>query len=247
MPIRYSIIMPYYSRPEIRFSLSSFQAFYKDRNDIEIIIVEDSKNFYDETKHKKLLEIIEQFNNMLYIKLILDPLMSYNCSNKYNLGVKNSEGSIIMLTNPETPHTMNILNELDMVNFSNTYIVCACSAVFLKEDKGTFTDSKFDFYYWYQHTRLGNNFKYHFCSAISKDNYNRCKGFDERFCGGIAYEDANFVQRVLKKDIVIEPRDDLLVYHIEHSRDYSLDKEQTDKLIQINSSIWHRQISTGDY
>jgi GT2 family glycosyltransferase len=237
--------MPYYNRPEIRFAFDSFAQLYRGRNDIEIIVVEDTKNFNTEEMHQKLLEIINQFKDLLQIKFIVDPCVSYNASTRYNRGVEVSNGSIIMLTNPETPHTLDIFKELDKVDFSNSYIVCSCSAMHLVEDKGNFSDSTFKFYHWYQHAT--RNVLFHFCSAISKVNYNKIGGFDEQYSKGLAYEDANFVKRVEHAGIKIATRDDLITYHIEHSRDYSLSKEETELRIQINKSLWEKQLSTQKF
>ncbi len=244
--MRYSIIMPYYNRPEIRFAFDSFCKLYSDRDDIEIIIVEDTKNFNSVDMHERLDSIIDKYKGSLKISLILDTCVSYNASTRYNRGVEKASGSIIMLTNPETPHTLDIFRELDKIDFSNTYIVCACSAMNLIEDKNNFFDSKFNFYLWYQHTQH-RNANFHFCSAISKDNYNRIGGFDERYSKGIAFEDNNFVKRVEKSGLSIVTRDDLITYHIEHSRDYSLSKEETEAKIQINRSLWESQISSQKF
>lgn len=243
--MRYSIVMPYYNRSEIRFAFDSFCHFYSNRDDIEIIIVEDTKNFNSPEMHNKLLEIIEKYKTKLKISLILDPCVSYNASTRYNRGVEKASGSIIMLTNPETPHTMDILSELDKVDFSNTYIVCACSAMHLINDNGNFFDSVFKFYHWYQHAT--RNLLFHFCSSISKSNYEKIGGFDEEYSKGLAYEDANFVKRVEKANIKIVTRDDLVTYHIEHSRDYALSPEETEARININKNLWEQQLRTQQF
>lgn len=244
--MKYSIIMPYYNRPEIRFALDSFCKFYATRDDVEIIIVEDTKNFNSTDMHEKLLSIIDKYKESLKISLILDPCVSYNASTRYNRGVEKASGSIIMLTNPETPHMSDILTELDKIDFTNTYIVCACSAMHLIEDKGNFFDSTFNLYHWYQHS-IHRNLLFHFCSAISKENYNKINGFDEQYSKGLAYEDANFVKRIEKSGMSIVTRDDLVTYHIEHSRDYSLSKEETEARIQINKSLWESQLGSQKF
>jgi hypothetical protein len=238
--------MPYFSKPDMRFALDSFCHFYGGRKDYEIVIVEDSKNNNIKELHDTLISIVDKFKERISIRLIVDPIESYNPSTKYNLGVKESVGDRIILTNPETPHTMDILSELDLEDF-NSYIVCACSSVFLIKDGGSYLNSEFKFHYWFQHTTLGNNFNYHFCTVISRENYSKCGGFDERFSKGIAYEDANFVKRVLKNQIRIKNRDDLITYHIEHSRDYSLNDVEREKRIKINDDLWNYQLRTGDF
>src|SRR4030042_7074651 len=244
--MKYSFIMPYFNKPDMRLAFDSFYHFYGKRNDYEVIVVEDSKNNSLKELHDTLISIVDKFKGKINIRVVLDPVESYNPSTKYNLGVRESVADIIILTNPETPHTMDILSELDSEDFNNNYIVCSCSAVNLIKDGGNFLNSEFKFHYWFQHTKLGNNFNYHFCTAISKSNYNKCGGFDERFSKGIAYEDANFVKRVIKSNINIKNRDDLITYHVEHPRDYLLNDEEREKRIRINDDLWNYQLRTGD-
>jgi GT2 family glycosyltransferase len=244
--MKYSIVIPYYNRPEIRFALDTFVVFYANRDDLEIIIVEDTKNRENEEKHRILQDIITKYSEKLKITLILDPCASYNASTRYNRGVEVASGSIILITNPETPHTIDILKELDKVDFTNTYVVCACSAMHLVEDKGNFFGSQFKFYHWYQHS-VHRNLLFHFCAAISKDNYNKIGGFDEGYSKGLAYEDANFVKRVEVCGLQTVTRDDLVTFHIEHSRDYGLNEEDTKRMIEINKCRWERQSSTNKF
>lgn len=239
--------MPYYNKPDVRIALDSFCHFYGRRNDYEVLIIEDSKNFETKDFHDTLISITDRFKEKINIKVIVDPIESFNPSTKYNLGVRESTGDIIILTNPETPHTVDILSALDSEDFNNNYIVCSCSAMYLIKDGGNFKDSEYQFHYWYQHTKLGNNFNYHFCTAISKENYSKCGGFDERFSKGIAYEDANFVKRIIKSNINIKNRDDLIVYHLEHPRDYFLDKDELARRIKVNDELWKYQLRTGDF
>ena len=158
--IRYSIIMPYYNRPELRFTMDTFIDFYRERDDIEIIIVEDSKNFNNPDWHGQLLSLVTRYKKFFKINLILDPKYSYNPASKFNIGVRQSEGSHIMLTNPETPHAMNILKSLDIENMGNQYIVCACQSITLLRDEGSFKSCQFEYKNWYQHTHLCDN-RYH--------------------------------------------------------------------------------------
>lgn len=238
--------MPYYSRPELRFALDSFVHYYAHRDDIEVVIVEDSKNFKSEEKHNALLKILEKYKDGVKITHILDDIESYCSSSKYNAGVRASTGSVIVLTNPETPHNFDIFQYIDKIDMSNTYVVCACASVTLLVDRGTFFNSDLGFHMWYQHT-IHRNALYHFCSIISKDNYYKIGGFDERYSEGLAFEDDNFVKRVQKHKLNIVPRDDLYTYHIEHPRDYSISSEEVERLKAVNLALWRHQIETGDF
>jgi glycosyltransferase involved in cell wall biosynthesis len=63
--IKYSIILPYYNRKNlINTTLTSFVHFYQNRNDFEIIIVDDRSS-----ENHRLNELVNKFK-MLNIKLI---------------------------------------------------------------------------------------------------------------------------------------------------------------------------------
>lgn len=244
--MRYSVVMPYYKRPELRFTLDSYTEYYSYRDDLEVIIVEDSKNYQSEEMHKELTELVKRYTSKIPIVVVRDPKVSYCPSSKYNLGVRVASGSIIMLTNPETPHNFDFFKKLDKIDFTNKYVVCACASVKVTVDRGTFFNSDLEFVQWYQHSEH-RNAQYHFCSVISKENYNRIGGFDERFSAGIAFDDDNFLMRVKKSNLDVVVRDDIYAYHIEHPRDYSITPDKWDSLRQINLDIWRKQLETEDF
>lgn len=245
MMIKYSFIIPYYKRPQLDITLNSYSYFYNYRKDFEIIIVEDSKNFKSTSDHATLMSIIKKYSSSLNITTIVDPKESYNPASKYNRGVKKSLGEIIVLTNPEIVHIIDVLSKIDSVNLENIYISCACLSVKLIEKNNNFLLNKYKAIQWYQHS-IHRNANYHFCSFILKKNYHLIGGFNEIFCNGIAYEDDNFIKRVQKK-LTIIPRDDLLTYHIEHDRLYSLSQAEYFKLLEINKKIWIEQIKTNNF
>jgi hypothetical protein len=244
--MKYSILFPYYKRPELQSSLVSFLHHYS-RNDYEVVIVEDLANAEDAASHIKLFEIINKFKDKMNIVYVLDDLRSFNSANKYNVGFLNSTGDFIILSNPETAHEVNILNELDK-EFSanpNNYIVCACKSLFLsKPILDVFDDIRNNkMNIWYQHTKHRNK-QYHFCSAISRQNFVAVGGFDERYCSGIAYEDDSFIERVRRNKICIKNRDDLLTIHIDHDKSYASGKSN---LIEINRNLFETQTKNNDF
>lgn len=243
--MRYSIIAPYFSRPELRFMLSSFVTLYGKREDFEIIIVEDSKNFKSKSLHDELMRVVDSFKEYLPIIVILDEYPSYNPSKKFNLGVSISKGSIIILTNPETPHTLDILSKLDDIDFTANYIVCDCCNMKLIKDNGDFFSSTLQFLSWYQHGENDRNL--HFCSAISRQNFNRIGGFDERYSAGFFVEDRDFLRRIKNLGLKIIPRSDLVTYHIDHPRHYSMSAEEKARLIAINNKIFNDKVKNNEF
>ena len=246
--MKYSILLPYCKRNSFRSSLISFVHHYaKIRNDFEVVVIEDITNKEDEEHHKTLIDLMEEFKDRINFVYCLDEYRSYCPAKKYNLGFKNSSGQFIVLSSPEVFHEVNILSGFDEeFNINpNSYVVCACEAViFDKPSIDTFDEYKNGrFFRWYQHSKLINRLL-HFCTALSRENYVRIGGFDERYSSGIAYEDDNFRQRILINGIPCVLRDDLLTIHIEHERGYL---EQNQLLYAFNGNLWAQQLQTNDF
>lgn len=246
--MKYSFLFPYYKRPEIRITLLSFLHHYKDRSDYEVVIAEDKRSHDSFEDHKRLKEIIDEFKDKISITLVLDETLSYNSARKYNLAFKHSVGSYIITSNPECAHETNILSGLDeqFDKNQNVYVVCSCKAVNMTSpiDVNTFAETKYKMKQWYQHSG-SNNRKFHFCSSMSRINYIKT-GFDERYCGGIAYEDNSFLKRIESRQIPIVVKDDLVSVHIEHPRSYTDPKTQA-KLVKINEELYKNQCAVGNF
>lgn len=251
MLMKYSIILPYYDRPQLRDTLRSIYNHYNSRDDYEVIIVVDSKNTGD--KSVQLRSILKEFKR-LEIVTISDPVKSYNPSTKYNRGVAISRGEFIVITNPEIFHEVDILagldNEFDKDN--GCYVICSCRSVIYDRNKfESYRDYKnyrlnpeFQFCEsWYQHS-LYRNEMFHFCSAMSKKTYLKIGGFDERFRNGIGFEDNNFIHRVKVNSVPIILRDDLITLHIEHDKSYIAGHEE---LIEINRGIFVKQLAENNF
>ena len=90
----------------------------------------------------------------------------------------------------------------------NSYVIGTCED--LKEN------GEFD--HWNHHSVYYNN-QMHFISAISRENYFKINGFDERFKQDICYDDDYFLLVVKLGGLKIVCRDDLIVSHQFHERD----------------------------
>jgi len=222
--MKYSIILPYYKRPEILSPLlTSFVQWYEKRTDYEAVFILDLKN--NSADRDMFFQNLEPFWNKIRLMVVDNDLYTYNSCRAYNVGVKNCTGEFVVLTSPECKHKTNILSGLDecFAMNRNSYVVCACESI---NPDGSFVQ-------WYQHTQH-NNRLLHFCSAISKFNYiTTVKGFDEDYIYGIAYEDDEWLARVKTSNIPLIARDDLLVSHIEHPRAYL-----TETLVDINRQLY---------
>lgn len=229
--MKYSIILPYYDKPELYYVLVTFRN-YHPRDDFEVIVVEDIKNFEDSEMHKVLMGIIQPYP---FIKIVQDPLRSYNSASKYNIGVAAATGEIIILSNPETMHFTDILGFCDKQDFTNKYYVfdCANVKVTVKCDQ-----IEVGLISWYQHATI--NRQYHFCSAISKQNFYKTGGFPDFLSNGLAYEDDFFLARVKQAGIDVLSIHDQQVGHIDHPRSYGISPEEKARLYKINEDLWKK-------
>lgn len=236
--MKYSIVMPYYKRHEhLRVTLSSFVKYYSSRNDVEIIIGYDYKNILTKEYDDAFRTVLAEFNNKLNIKVFYDPnISSFNPAEMYNVCVSNASGKYIMLTNPEGYHTVDILSELDKENLDDKYVVCSCMSVDWK-----ITDENLDVteVLWYQHS-VYNNRGYHFCSVISKHHYVSFGGFDNNFKFGIAYDDDDLRNSIMKYGLSFIYRDDLKTLHLNHE---SVSPPNVGELVEINRQYFLKKWS----
>lgn len=241
--MKYSIVMPYFHRPQqLCSTLTSFKHFYKDRNDFEIVIVEDYKNYMSPTYSNALYEILHIFEKDFQIVLeVQKGGVTYNPTSHFNQGVEVAVGEFILLTSPECFHMVNILSGADeeFKTNKNKYLVCGCKST----KNGTtgvmkFKDFKYSFHMWYQHTKH-RPADYHFCTLISKENFLKINGFDSRYQDGIAFDDDAFRDRVRNSNLEIVRRNDLWVVHVQHSKaKKEISRNEYMKLWRKNRNIY---------
>lgn len=240
----YSILMPYYKRSgQLHNTLVSFLYHYKDRRDYEVIIVEDEKNLKETDEHEKLLSVISDFSDKINIKhIVAEGITTNNPAPFYNLAAEKADGKILVLTSPECFHENNILERLNgVMGFNdNIYAICACRHVGIFPERiEKFEDFDYTHLTWYQHSKFRNQ-SLHFCSAISKYNYNLIGGFDERFSHGIDYDDLDFREVVKSNGIEVVKLDDAYVAHQKHEKNSELfDVPEDDEKLSANRNLFY--------
>ena len=209
--IKYSVIMPYYDRIwQFRNTLDSFRRYYKDREDFEIIVVEDFKNSTQTEFHNGLMWMIHVYQKYMKVNYSLGPsVITYNPVSLFNIGMALTRGRYVILTSPECRHEVDVFQGLDKEFEENpdAYVICGCMSI----------DRDGKFHKWYQHS-IYRNGKYHFCSALSKKICDQIGGFDERFAEGYGYDDDAFRNTLEQARIPFILRNDLLVAHQHHDR-----------------------------
>lgn len=219
--MKYSFLIPYHKRVSLfNNTLISFNHWYGTRNDVEILLGVDQKTWSDIHEKEALLTLIDKFPTLKikYLEVHGFP-NTYNPSAAFNLCAKEAEGKYFIITNPECFHNNNVLSEIDnFLNVSNEdyYFVCSCeNGIVEKNPIDKFEEFSYKHHSWYQHSKY-RNLCYHFCSIISRENYNKIGGFDERFMDGIAYDDDDFKEKISYHGIKIVPLDTTLVIHQHH-------------------------------
>lgn len=214
--MKYSILMPYYKRAlQLQSTLKSFDHFYKDRKDFEIILIVDNKNNDQDIDNLKTVLNVFKDLNIKYISGIQKE--SFSPASNFNVGASVASGEFLILTNPEAMHSVNILAGIDyeFEKSKDPYIVCSCLSVQAKyipvEKLGDITGK------WYQHSNYRNT-GCHFCSAISHEKFNLIDGFSEEFSSGVGFDDDDFRNKVRASGTPFVYRDDLVTLHLFHEQ-----------------------------
>jgi hypothetical protein len=214
---KYSILMPYHKRSQqLESTLKSFHHHYQSRNDYEVIIIEDRKNYGDYNEHSALLSILHQYKDVR-CRVILRESDSCNPASAFNQGAALALGQYLIITNPECVHQVDILGELDKQFEENPYCYVVCSCLAIKDTHirmSRICDVKG---VWYQHS-VHRNALCHFCSVISAQQFKSIDGFDEEYDKGMCFEDDDFRNTIQQAGIEIIPMDNLVTVHLSHSK-----------------------------
>lgn len=225
MSVKYSLLMPFHKRAQqLAVTLSSFLHLYR-RNDYEVLIGEDYKNMMDQIEHHALVRVLGNFSSVLNIQTIITGTANcWNPSSAFNELASRAQGQFLIITNPECLHETDVLAGLDQAfeQDSDQYVVCACRIPTRQ---------------WYQHS-VHRSVKVHFCSALSKELYNRIGGFDEEYAKGVCFEDDDFRNTIISNGVRIVERDDLVVMHQAHSKSKPSDYA---KLHVVNKRYFDRK------
>lgn len=248
-----SIVMSYHNRrKQLINTLKSINKTKFNKNKLEIIIINDNSSYIHNINDLPFI-----FNN-LNIKILnikKEEKTWLNSCIPYNMGFNFSKYDKIIIQNPECYHNDDILCHVDNNLNDKNYLTYSCYS--LNNIESTYNDfnniTRLDKMFelagssgWYNHSIYRPSY-YHFCSAITKKNLNKIKGFDEEYKDGIGWDDNELLFRIKLLNIDIEIVDNHTVYHQYHkSENYRYSKDSPsdeinnkNKLFNKNKSIYN--------
>lgn len=223
--------MAYHNRR--RQLLNTLHTIRNSRHYVEVIIVDDASDPDNRIEH-----LVDFPGVDIYVKRITPEEKTWhNSCIPYNMGFKEATGDIIIIQNPECMHVGDVIDYAVNNVVDNKYIAFACYSAD-KEKSGLINDISLDDKYvdkvndiltpfvnalpsndcengWYCHSKH-NPSAFHFTTAITKKDLDELGGFDERYAGGIAYDDMDFRDRVRRKGMTIDITDIPYVVHQAH-------------------------------
>jgi glycosyltransferase involved in cell wall biosynthesis len=225
--MKISILLTYYNRKQqLINTLKSFMdTEYK--GDIEVVIIDDGSK-----EEERIEDIIKKFSKSLDIifhrfnpkeKNWISPVIAHNKS------IALSTGDILIQQGAECFNIHDIIKHASENTTDENYIVYGCYALSHKEtqelhksiSQGNSYIPKFNnkifngINGWYQHSEHRPD-NLNFCTSISRNNILKLGGFDERYKLGMAKGDRDFILRVNRLGLKIQPVDNIYTYHQFH-------------------------------
>lgn len=219
-----SIVMAYHNRlAQLIKTLQSIAAQYPVRDKVEVIIFdENSVSKQSPTNH------VNTTKYPFDIRLINSKRLAENPCVAYNKAFTFARGEKIIIQNPECVHVGKIidcvsdkLTDTNYLSFStfaldqaNTNSFVAQPGFSLSELSQLYKNTSGS---WYNHPTFCP-VNYHFCTAITAANLKSLGGFDERYKDGKCFDDNEFVVRVKRKGLTINPVTWPMAIHLWHAK-----------------------------
>lgn len=222
-----SIVTAYYNRKQLFINtLNSIKA-QNSTHLLELIAVDDGSE-----ESERLEDLVSEFPFLKVIRLDKRNKWYHNSCIPFNIGFNAAKGDKIIIQNPECFHYGNILDYTESNLSQNTYLSFGCFSldksstdnlgeIFANRSidqlikKNNYQARKDGDAGWYNHSVYRPK-SYHFCTAVTKKDLKSLGGFDELFSLGIAYDDDEFLSRIIKKKLNIIFIDNELVLHQNH-------------------------------
>jgi len=210
--MKISIAMAYYNRLAQFTKTLETIALSKHKDLLEIIVMDDGSD--EESKADKVV-----VPEGLDVKIFYIPGETRTWINPcipYNMAFKKVTGDIVIIQNPECMHLGNIIDYVLKNSTEENYISFAALSVLNNaltpedyEKIASIPVSEVHPYLvkyalaWHNH-KFYRPYAYHFLTAITRNNLEALKGFDERYGPGYCFDDNEFVARIKRKGLRID-------------------------------------------
>ena len=190
-----SVVMPYWCRQQATDrALDSLEQY---GNNIEVVVVDDgSPEPFCITKTRPFEIRVIRMRSKGHAKNPCVPL---------NVGVRAALHDVIVLTNPEIIHTESVLlmmeSELKRLGGFGYVLAAAKSG------------NDWHCHSMLTHPDLPKGTGHHFCAMLNRTLWDACGGFDEAYRDGQAWEDTDFVLRLVRAGAKFSILDDAVVLH----------------------------------
>jgi glycosyltransferase involved in cell wall biosynthesis len=215
-------------------------------DEIEVIIVDDGSD----DEHILTEDMFKDFDfNLKLISISKSEKTWVNSCIAYNLGIRAATGDILILQNPECLHVGDVIKYTirhiqDMQYFSYHCWNTTPKSAKLIVDLDTYSYENIMKIVndgdggWYNHNIFAP-YAYHFLSAIHTHHVKEMRGFDERYAPGVAFEDNDFLFRVLLKGLTIKYIGAPLCVHLDHPK-FSELYPLSQQYIQRNKDFYNK-------
>jgi len=227
-----SIVMAYHNRrTQLLKTLDSIHYF----GNPEIIIVDDASD-----------ERIEELPGVTVIRIEPNQKIWINPCIPFNIGFAKATGDVIIIQNPECIHIGDIFGYAENLKEGTVFSHAAYSLDYHLEYDHYSPEGLKDLimkepqriqvahHGWYNHS-IHRPVGFHFCMAIMRTDLEKIGGFDERFAGGIGFDDNDLVRRIKKAGMDLRIIDDPFVIHQKHAR---TDYQNTWTMRMLNEGLY---------
>lgn len=247
--------MSYYNRRQLLLNTLRSLAFSSKVKELEVIITDDASS-----EIERIDDIPELFEFPIKVIRVEPEEKWYNnpCV-PYNMAIREAQGSIIILQNPEVIHISDVLSHIERGLTDENYVICGVYAInrnltdlitqadystpnvwneirrivspFVQHCAYSANENG-----WYNHS-IYRPSKFHFLTAITKKNMDKLRGFDERYAYGVDRDDAEFVQRIERNKLQIKFIDEATAIHQNHDK-VAYQRPDVSELRQRNKDLY---------
>lgn len=205
-PLPVSLAMPYFERAEcLRQGLGALFEFYGHAEGFEVNLVDDG------SVHEPALPVVEEFKakglNIRHEYLGPPKKLGMTPTVPMSIAVSMASNDVIVMTNPEALHTEPILYPMYETLQAAGPMHVISAAAFCPADGR-----------WHNHGKHEAH-GFHHCNMLHRSTFGKVGGLCQEYrWKTYAYDDTDFVQRLLHAGVKYIFRDDLVITHLRNHR-----------------------------